>query len=126
MKRPSVATDSSAVPRSASTVALLGAYDRLRTGKATLTDGKVSVTNVAREAGFSRATAYRCAELLVKFEHAPETSTQKAKAPAQSSNRDLRTAVQQLLSRIILLEGLLNDRDREIARLRALLKASIR
>jgi hypothetical protein len=126
MRHQSAANGRAAVPHSASTAALLGAYDRLRKGNATLTDGTISVTNVAREAGFSRATAYRCAELLAKFERARKTSTEKPKAPAQSGTQDLRTAVQQLLNRIIVLDAVLKERDGEIARLRALLKSSVR
>jgi hypothetical protein len=95
-----------------------------RTG--TLTDGKVSVMNVAREAGFSRATAYRCAEIRAKFDRVRKSGAVKPKASAQSDNRDLRTAVQQLLSRIIVLDAVLKERDSEIVRLRVLLKSSVR
>ena len=47
--------ESNPMQRSKSTVALLDAYDRLREGKGSATDGKLSVTNVAREAAVSRA-----------------------------------------------------------------------
>ena len=41
--------------KSQATVALLDAYNRLRDGKGTATNGKLSITNVAREAGVSCA-----------------------------------------------------------------------
>jgi hypothetical protein len=123
MTHRSVASARVPARSSATTVALLAAHDRLRNGQATITDGKVSVVNVAREAGVSRATAYRCIELLSLFERVPKAGVDESKAArSQSGDRELRAAVRQLLSRIIVLEALLETRDSEIARLRALLK----
>ena len=43
--------------KSQATVALLDAYNRLRDGKGTATNGKLSITNVAREAGCSATSS---------------------------------------------------------------------
>jgi chromosome segregation ATPase len=38
------------------------AFERLKTGRPELSDGRLSVTNVCLEAGVSRASFYRCAQ----------------------------------------------------------------
>ncbi|WP_156448212.1 hypothetical protein [Sphingobium sp. CCH11-B1] len=107
------------VQRSRSSAALLDAYDRLRKGKGGVTDGRLNVTNVAREAGVSRATAYRCAELLALFDEHPKPT--KAKPKAMSGNAELRDVVNRLLNRIIMLEAALEAKDAEIRQLRSML-----
>lgn len=111
--------ESNPMQRSKSTVALLDAYDRLREGKGSATDGKLSVTNVAREAAVGRATAYRCPELLARFGEHPRPA--KAKPKTVSGNAELRDAVNRLLNRIVMLEAALEGKDAEIRQLRSML-----
>jgi hypothetical protein len=100
--------------KSQATVALLDAYNRLRDGK-----GKLSITNVAREAGVSRATAYRCSKLLALFDEAPKPP--KAKPQSTSGKAELRNVINQLLNRIIMLEAALEAKDAELRQLRSML-----
>lgn len=51
------------------------AMDRLFDGKARLTDGKLTKTNLAREAGVSPATMYRAKSLLVEWDQQVSDST---------------------------------------------------
>lgn len=106
--------------RLSSTVALLDAHDRLCKGYGTATVGKPTITNVAREAGVSRATAYRCPELLALLgkKLQPTKPSQKV---AISGSADLRSAIDSLLNRIIILEAALADKDLQIQRLRSAL-----
>lgn len=112
-------TEANPPRKSKTTAALLDAYDRLRDGKGTATNGKLSITNVAREGGVSRATAYRCAELLALFDEAPKPP--KAKPKVASGNAELRNVINQLLNRIIMLEAALEAKDAEIRQLRSML-----
>ena len=105
--------------KSQATVALLDAYNRLRDGKGTATNGKLSITNVAREAGVSRATAYRCSKLLALFDEAPKPP--KAKPQSTSGKAELRNVINQLLNRIIMLEAALEAKDAELRQLRSML-----
>ena len=75
--------------KSQATVALLDAYNRLRDGKGTATNGKLSITNVAREAGVSRATAYRCSKLLALFDEAPKPPKAKPQSTSGKAERGL-------------------------------------
>lgn len=111
--------ESNRMQRSKSTVALLDAYDRLREGKGNAADGKLSVTNVAREAAVSRATAYRCPELLALFDE--HSRPAKAKQKTVSGNAELRDVVNRLLNRIVMLEAALEGKDAEIRQLRSML-----
>jgi hypothetical protein len=108
-----------ALQRSKSTIALLDAYYRLRDGKGTATNGKLSVSNVAREAAVSRATAYRCSELLAFFDEVPKPKKARPKIP--SGNAELRDVVNRLLNRIVMLEATLEAKDSEIRQLRSML-----
>ena len=105
--------------KSQATVALLDAYNRLRDGKGTATNGKLSITNVAREAGVSRATAYRCSKRLALFDEAPKPP--KAKPQSTSGKAELRNVINQLLNRIIMLEAALEAKDAELRQLRSML-----
>lgn len=102
-----------------STAALIDAYVRLRDGKGTATDGELTVTSVAREAGVSRATAYRCAELLAMFDRYPTPA--KPKPKMVSGSAELRATVGRLLNRIVILEAILTDRENQIRHLRSTL-----
>ena len=48
--------------------ALKKAMERLLTGRAAHTDGRLTVANLAREAGLSRATAYRYPDVIQAFQ----------------------------------------------------------
>ena len=48
--------------------ALKIAMERLLTGKTAHTDGRLTVANLAREASVSRATAYRCPDVIQAFQ----------------------------------------------------------
>ncbi|GLT02850.1 hypothetical protein GCM10007897_42750 [Sphingobium jiangsuense] len=101
------------------TAALLSAYQRLSAGTADITNGKVSVANVALEAGVSRATAYRCPELLAMFASSPKPA--RRKAVEVSNQRELREVIERLLNRIIVLEAMLKAKNGEIDKLRSML-----
>ncbi|MDQ8706079.1 hypothetical protein RCO28_26915 [Streptomyces sp. LHD-70] len=49
--------------------ALIQAMDRLLTGEPQHSDGSLTVASLAREAGISRATAYRATDALETFRH---------------------------------------------------------
>lgn len=104
---------------SVTTTALLAAHERLSAGQASVTDGRVSIANVAREAGASRATAYRCVELVEMFDTAAKPA--RSKSSTSSNQRDLRDAIERLLNRITLLEAMLQAKDVEIDKLRLML-----
>lgn len=48
--------------------ALKKAMERLLAGKTAHSDGRLTVANLAREAGLSRATAYRCPDVIQAFQ----------------------------------------------------------
>ena len=103
--------------KSRSTAALIDAYVRLRDGKGTASAGKLTVTNVAREAGVSRATAYRCSELLAMFDGHPTPA--KPKPKIVSGSAELRVTIDRLLNRIVILDAILKDRENQIRHLRS-------
>jgi hypothetical protein len=104
-----------------STVALLDAHDRLCKGCGTATSGKPTITNVAREAGVSRATAYRCPELLALLSKKIEPTKPSSKN-VSSGSAGLRSTIDSLLNRIVILEAALTDKDLQIQRLRSVLQ----
>ncbi|MEV0535837.1 hypothetical protein [Kitasatospora sp. NPDC050463] len=62
--------------------ALEAAMDRLLADEPIRSDGSLTVASLAREAGVSRATAYRAAELLERFRSKIEERTTDPDAPA--------------------------------------------
>ena len=113
--------------------ALMAALRRLEAGTAKRTDGRMTVSNLAQEAGVGRASVYRCPDVLSAWEgatrpHAPlpertgdaALDEAQAGAPAiRSSEAQLRDAVKKLASRIYLMDRALAERDSELRRLRA-------
>ena len=91
---------------------LHAALDRLLGGCAAVTDGRLTVANLAREAGVSRATANRAAGVLVELRHAAAT---RRLAPEPSA-RDVddgrsRRAVEHLLAQHIQARALLREAE---------------
>ena len=100
------------------TASLLEALRNLKAGTHSgVTDGRVTITNVAIEAGVSRATAYRNQVLLTAFQKSigavsgsegendrEEPSSFKG-TPSRSTEYQLRDVVKRLLNRIIALEA---------------------
>ncbi|MFF9638841.1 helix-turn-helix domain-containing protein [Streptomyces bacillaris] len=65
--------------------ALTQAMDRLLTGEPQHSDGSLTVASLAREAGVSRATAYRATEALETFrQHVDERTSGVAPATKRS------------------------------------------
>lgn len=92
-----------------SEAALKAAMERLLTGRPERTNGALTIANLAREAGVSRATANRADDLLAKF---------RAAEAGQ-----LRSSPKALKERIRALEAELRAvRGAEIAELRALVR----
>lgn len=96
--------------------ALLDAYVRLRSGSHSgVTNGRLTIANVALEAGCSRATAYRCIELTNLLSRSGSSTilaeTSRAAAEKErlvrkrSTERELRAIIKQLLNRIVLMEA---------------------
>lgn len=101
--------------------ALIAAFRRIVAGEAQRTEARLTIENVALEAGVSRATAYRCQALAAAIGlhnragqgTAPEVEV--ASERRRSGERELRLAIHQLLSRVTYLEALLAERDKVIA-----------
>jgi hypothetical protein len=75
--------------------ALRGALTRLVSGNATGTDGRLTVANLAREAGVSRATANRAPAILAELrgvaaEAARLSRLEKPRSPQFDAERDQR------------------------------------
>lgn len=120
-------------------LALLAALKRLRDGKGKHTNGKLTIVNLATEAGVGRASVYRCEDIIAEFNRLPtgnnrlrntkeaqrENHTPSPKPNQTSREKELRQAVKQMANRITLLVGILNERNAEIAILKEqLMKAS--
>jgi hypothetical protein len=95
---------------------LVEALNRLKGGETSgHTDGRVTVANVAAEAGVSRATAYRCTELLrlmhpddPEHTHAPTVGHRSPEEKAvlrQTTERGLRAVIRKLLNRIVAMQA---------------------
>jgi hypothetical protein len=95
---------------------LIQAYNRLVTGSSAShhTDGKVTFANVAIEAGVSRATAYRSAELRTLFnpkatksaDVAPSSErTEEEAEKRRTTERGLRSIIRKLLSRLVAMQA---------------------
>jgi chromosome segregation ATPase len=92
-----------------SEASLRAAMERLLDGRPERTDGALTVTNLAREAGVSRATANRAGDLLAQFRAAEA--------------RHRRSSPQALKKRMRALEAELRAvRGAELAELRALVR----
>lgn len=110
--------------REATRSALLGALERIVRGQPKRSNGELTAAALAEEAGVGRASLYRCRDILKALEAAKLGRSAMARLPAppipiKSSERELRDAVTKLANRILLLETILIERDREIGRLRA-------
>ncbi len=69
-----------------SEAALRAAMARLLDGRPERTDGALTVSNLAREAGVSRATANRAADLLAEFRAAEARHRRSSRAPSRSAS----------------------------------------
>ncbi|MGW4815983.1 hypothetical protein ACWEPB_30630 [Kitasatospora cineracea] len=67
--------------------ALEAAMDRLLVGEPVRSDGSLTVASLAREAGVSRATAYRADEILERFRQKIEERTSGPDVPATLRER---------------------------------------
>jgi hypothetical protein len=81
--------------------ALEDAMRRLLDGQPQRTDGALTVANLAREAGVSRATANRATEILARFRSHTSTQAGQDDVPAtlRERIRHLETEVRELRSR---------------------------
>lgn len=115
--------------------ALRQAMERLLAGRPTLTDGRLTVTNLAREAGLSRASAYRAAAIVQAFrDHirqpaardmtptarqdriaALEAERAALQRQARDDQRALRATVHAMAQRIQALTLLVQEQERRIA-----------
>ncbi|OKO92416.1 hypothetical protein AC629_00540 [Bradyrhizobium sp. NAS80.1] len=117
---------------SKSEAALRAAMARLLDGRPERTDGALTVANLAREAGVSRATANRAADLLAEFRVAearqrrssPQTLKQRIRtleaelrAVRGAEMAELRTRNRTLAQHIQILTLQVAERDAVIARL---------
>jgi len=115
--------------------ALREAMKRLLAGCPVKTDGRLTVANLAAEAGYSRATVYRAPNILWAFEAATKTRGRhsqtnaakttealKTKIAALQSHereelRELRTTTHVMAQHIQALTLAITERDRQIAAL---------
>lgn len=118
--------------KSLTTQSLLAAMNRIITNQAATGVTRLSVENVAHEAGVSRATAYRCEDLRSalrttlhgtfqdKHTATSRSNSEKLERDANknshkaSTERELRRAITSLLNRILLLEGELRSERAKI------------
>lgn len=105
--------------------ALREALTRIVSGNATRTDGLLTVANLAREAGVSRATANRAPAILAKLRKAAEAARlsrlEKPRAPlidADRDRRELENVIAQHLQVRALLQRADESRRSRLARLR--------
>lgn len=105
--------------------ALRGALTRIVSGNATRTDGRLTVANLAREAGVSRATANRAPAILAELQEVAKavrpSRLKKPRSPQINAERDQRelenVIVQHVQVRALLQRADENRRSR-LARLR--------
>ncbi|WP_136661849.1 hypothetical protein [Nitratireductor sp. XY-223] len=71
--------------------ALKQAMERLLAGRADRTDGRLTIANLAREAGVSRATAYRCSDIVEAFRC--EVKARNGRKPGTAAHRSKITAL---------------------------------
>jgi hypothetical protein len=106
--------------------ALREALTRLVSGNATRTDGGLTVANLAREAGISRATANRAPAILAELREAAAevarlTRLEKPRAPrinAERNQRELANVVAQHVQVRALLQRAGENRRSRLARIR--------
>lgn len=105
--------------------ALRGALIRIVSGNATRTDGLLTVANLAREAGVSRATANRAPAILAELRKAAEAARlsrlEKPRAPQIDADRDRReteNVIAQHLQVRALLQRASENRRSRLARIR--------
>lgn len=104
---------------------LRGALTRLVSGKATRTDGRLTVANLAREAGVSRATANRAPAILAELREATAEAARlsefkKPRAPqmdAERNQRDLENVIAQHVQVRALLQRASESRRSRLARI---------
>jgi polyhydroxyalkanoate synthesis regulator phasin len=117
-----------------SEAALKAAMERLFTGRPECTDGALTIANLAREAGVSRATANRAGDLLATF-RAAEAGQQRSspkdlkeriraleaelRAARRAETAELRALVRTLAQHVQVLTLQVAERDAVIADLRA-------
>lgn len=119
----------------AAETALRQAMERLLAGRPTLTDGRLTVANLAREAGLSRASVYRAAAILEAFRErvrersahdltpaarrdriaALEAELAALQTQARDEQRALRARVHAMAQRIQALTLLAQEQERRIA-----------
>jgi len=73
----------------AATAALRRAQQRLLASRPTASDGRLTVSNLAREAGVSRATAYRASAIVEEFQSLAAQHRSKAKHPTGSRRQHI-------------------------------------
>lgn len=108
----------------ASRQALLDALDRLVSGQADRTDGRLTVANLAREAGISRATANRAPDILAELRlaagdaRAPRPTRRRSpQHDADRERRDLENVIAQHAQVRALLQRADERRRRRLSRI---------
>jgi len=121
----------------ASEAALRDAMKRLLDGRPQTTDGRLTVTNLAEEAGLGRATVHRAPHILATYRKAARKSDGARWASSSLKGRvksltaklattradmrgdiaELQSAVETMAHHIAVLTLQLDEKDREIARL---------
>ena len=92
------------VPTSRSEEALRAALARIRSGVPFRTDGRLTVTALAQEAGVSRATAYRHRNLIAEVRDETGASPQ-APASASTLDDDTQARLERLSKEVALLRA---------------------
>lgn len=110
----------------ASEATLRAAMARLLAGRPARTDGRLTVANLAREAGVGRATANRATEILDAFRvaviakrRASDTAAAKAEPSDAAQVQELRVTVRTMAQQIQALALRVAAQDRVIAALHA-------
>ena len=99
--------------RSSRDKALREAMLRLLSGNQTRCDGRLTVTNLAHEAGVSRATANRATNILIEFRKAVDEQRKlKSGKTRHDSSCDDKNRISHIRAQQIQLQALMNKEHR--------------
>lgn len=105
--------------------ALRSALDRLASGTAQRCDGELTVSNLAREAGVSRATANRASEVVAELLHRRRSAPPVEGAEGNQRAETLRERIRHLEAELANAKRSVRAEDGELRRRTALLAQQV-